>query len=197
MCRSCLWLHSDWSCLRAWQKIFHWNKAAVQSLDLYFMRLKYHRNPVRQRRGSPFCAGFIQNDPLSTNQLADDRQWWKFDSLKFGMAIEMCKILVWEGERPGKPSVLGGWCLHAGRFVCVLSPTSHCLFANSLKNWTSSLIGAWRGSSCSGICVWYTQKPPPPPSPPPPPHLLLLSPSLVALAYFLMVWKNITASITH
>lgn len=90
---------------------------------------------------------------------------WFFE---VGMAIEMCKILVWEGERPGKPSVLGGWCLHAGRFVCVLSPTSHCLFANSLKNWTSSLIGAWRGSSCSGICVWYTQKPPPPPSPPPP-----------------------------
>lgn len=75
------------------------------------------------------------------------------------MAIEMCKILVLKGKLPGKPSVLGGCCLRAGRFVCVLSPTSHCLFANSLKNWTRSLIGAPRGSSCSGICIQCTHRP--------------------------------------
>lgn len=78
------------------------------------------------------------------------------------MAIEMCKILELKGERPGKPSVLGGCCLRAGRFVCVLSPTSHCLFANSLKNWTRSLIGARRGSRSSGICVQYAHRPVPP-----------------------------------
>lgn len=97
---------------------------------------------------------------------------WFFEVV---MAIEMCKILELKGERPGKPSVLGGCCLRAGRFVCVLSPTSHCLFANSLKNWTRSLIGAWRGSSCSGICIYAPKAPPPP---------------LVALAYFLMVWNK-------
>lgn len=75
------------------------------------------------------------------------------------MAIEMCKILVLKGKLPGKPSVLGGCCLRAGRFICVLSPTSHCLFANSLKNWTRSLIGAPRGSSCSGICIQCTHRP--------------------------------------
>lgn len=30
-----------------------------------------------------FCVEFMQNNPLSTNQVADDRQWWKIDSLKF------------------------------------------------------------------------------------------------------------------
>lgn len=78
---------------------------------------------------------------------------WFFEVV---MAIEMCKILVLKGKLPGKPSVLGGCCLRAGRFICVLSPTSHCLFANSLKNWTRSLIGAPRGSSCSGICIQCT-----------------------------------------
>lgn len=118
MCRSCSWLHSDWSCLRAWQKIFHWNKALVQSLDLYFMRLKYHRNPLRQRRGSPFCAGFIQNDPLSTNQLADDRQWWKFDSLKLEWPLKCVKFLYGKESALGSPqSWVAGACMLGGSSV--------------------------------------------------------------------------------
>lgn len=165
----------EWSRLWAWQKTFHWDKQEFSSRTCNLLGLKTTGTSFAKEKVG-FCVGFIQNDPLfykTTSRWQTIMKIWFFEVV---MAFEMCKILVWEGERPGKPSVLGGWCLHDGRFVCVLSPTSHRFFANSLKNWTRSLIGAWRGSSCSGICIYYTQRAPPPP--------------LVALAYFLMVWNK-------
>lgn len=149
---SCLWLNSGWSYLWAWQKMFPWNEQRFSSWTCNLLGLNTIGTSFGQRKGWLLCGVHAKRPPFykSTGRWQTMMKIWFFEVV---MAIEMCKILVLKGEHPGKPSVLGGWCLRAGRFVCVLSPTSHCLFANSLKNWTRSLIGAWRGSSCSGICI--------------------------------------------
>lgn len=160
--------------LLAWRKIFHWNNQQFSNWTCNFLRLKYHWKLLwLPGKGGLLCRVHAKRPPFykSTGRWQTMMKIWFFEVV---MAIEMCKILVLKGEHPGKPSVLGGCCLHAGRFVCVLSPTSHCLFANSLKNWTRSLIGAWRGLQL--LRNMHLVRPE--------------SPLLVALAYFLMVWNK-------
>lgn len=87
----------------------------------------------------------------------------------------------WEapGKPLGSPSVLGGCAgtLGGGPVFCRRLPIA-CLLI-PLKNWSRSLIGAWRGSSGSGVRVWFTQQTPSPPNYNPltllhPSHLLFL-----------------------
>lgn len=64
------------------------------------------------------------------NQPADDRQWWKFDSLEVIIVIEMCEILVLKegGQQDSKSwvvaSLLGGFSAfwHQLPIACSLLP---------------------------------------------------------------------------
>lgn len=47
-------------------------------------------------------TGNVEGAPIYTDQLTDDGQWWKFDSLKFLMAIEMCEAEPMKGGGEGR-----------------------------------------------------------------------------------------------
>lgn len=70
-----------------------------------------------------FCSQFMLKNLFYMNQVADDRQWWN-------LILWSCNghWNVWSSfiERRAACRIHNlGWLL-AGRFVCVLLPTSHC-----------------------------------------------------------------------
>lgn len=81
----------------------------------------------------PFVHIERGRSPVYTNQLAHDGQWWKIWFFEVVTAIEMCEVCLMKRTRLWGFPALGGYRQRAGRFACVLLPTSHHLFVNSPK----------------------------------------------------------------